>query len=79
MSSMDASLGQLLSLIDEHRRLRDVIAGLSARQWSGRVHGKRYSAAWMIRGIAAHDPYHAGQIQLLKRVRSRTLNQNPEP
>jgi hypothetical protein len=23
---------------------------------------------WLVRGIAAHDLYHAGQIQLLKRI-----------
>ena len=55
-------------LVDEHRKLREVIAGLSPRQLSRRVPGKPYSAAWMIRGIAAHDLYHAGQIQLLKRL-----------
>jgi len=28
----------------------------------------RYTAAKMVFGIAAHDLYHAGQIQLLKRL-----------
>jgi hypothetical protein len=31
--------------------------------------GKRESAAHFVRGAAAHDLYHAGQIQLLKRMR----------
>lgn len=56
-------------LVHEHRRLRGVIASLPARQLPRRLPGKRYSAAWMIRGVAAHDLYHAGQIQLLKKLK----------
>jgi len=55
-------------LVDEHRKLREAIANFPARQLSKRISGKPYSAAWLIRGIAAHDLYHAGQIQLLKKL-----------
>ena len=58
-------------LVDEHRRLRDAIARLTARDLKRWIVGKRYSAAYLIRGIAAHDLYHAGQIQLLKRLHRR--------
>jgi hypothetical protein len=46
-------------LVAEHRRLLEVVHGL-----------KRATPASLrlIRGIAAHDLYHAGQIQLLKRL-----------
>jgi hypothetical protein len=44
-------------LEEEHRLLRGVVAGLAAP-----VQVK------MIRGAAAHDLYHAGQIQLIKRL-----------
>lgn len=54
-------------LVDEHRRLRDAISSLSPRVFDVRVRG-RDTAAFTIRGIAAHDLYHAGQIQLLKRL-----------
>jgi hypothetical protein len=32
--------------------------------------GSKYTAARLITGIAAHDIYHAGQIQILKRLQS---------
>ncbi len=47
----------LAILVEEHRSLRAVVGGLTA---SGHVK--------MIRGAAAHDLYHAGQIQLIKRL-----------
>lgn len=47
-------------LVDEHRRLRAVVEALDERSLS--------TNARLIRGIAAHDLYHAGQIQLLKRL-----------
>ena len=56
-------------LVDEHRRLREAIGRLTRRDLERPIVGKRYSAAYLIRGIAAHDLYHAGQIQLLKRLR----------
>jgi len=46
-------------LVAEHQELRKVLAGLS-RATGGQLR--------MIRGVAAHDLYHAGQIQLLKRL-----------
>lgn len=59
-------------LVDEHRRLRDAVATLPHRALGTRLSGERYSAAFMIRGISAHDLYHAGQVQLIKRLRSRS-------
>ena len=55
-------------LVAEHRRLRETIASLPERALERRLEGKRYTAAFVIRGIAAHDLYHAGQIQLIKRL-----------
>jgi hypothetical protein len=49
----------------EHQRLGKTI-GAIGRALHKPVHGKRNSAAFTIRGIIAHDLYHAGQIQLLK-------------
>ena len=50
------------ALLDrEHRKLRAAVAGLR------RVRAKR--VRWhVIFGVAFHDVYHAGQIQLLKRL-----------
>jgi hypothetical protein len=55
-------------LMEEHRRLRETIAGLSASRLGQRFPGRRETLGYVIRGIAAHDLYHAGQIQLLKRL-----------
>lgn len=55
-------------LADEHRRLRGVIANLGAADLDGVPKGGRASHGGLVRGIVAHDLYHAGQIQLLKRL-----------
>jgi hypothetical protein len=55
-------------LIGEHRALRAAVVALPPSALDRRVHGRSDSAAYTIRGIAAHDLYHAGQIQLLKRL-----------
>ena len=47
-----------------HLEMRAAIAGASAEKLSD----AKMQA--MLRGIAAHDLYHAGQIQLLKRLQS---------
>lgn len=49
-------------LKDEHRRLVAVARRLPHRSAS------RGAAAQNIRGVAAHDIYHAGQIQLLRKL-----------
>jgi DinB superfamily len=50
----------------EHKQLRKAVAALSSRpardakKWRATLH--------LIRGAAAHDLYHAGQIRLLRRL-----------
>ena len=51
-----------------HRTLRAAVAALTDRDLRRRAKG-RYSVADVIQGIAAHDLYHAGQIQLIKRIK----------
>ena len=55
---------------DEHRALRDVVRRLSPAALV-RPNGGISTGA-LVRGIAAHDLYHAGQIQLIKRLRGAT-------
>ena len=50
----------------EHRALVEVVEAMPDEALSAR-HGK-WTAEEMIAGVAAHDLYHAGQIQLLKRL-----------
>jgi hypothetical protein len=67
----DAAWKVDLSLLERtHRELRAAVAALPAAGLRARVQGKR-TAAWLLAGIAAHDLYHAGQIQLIKRLREK--------
>jgi len=51
-----------------HAELRQAIAGLDPRTLDRPAKGSRHSRRRLIHGIALHDVYHAGQIQLLKRL-----------
>lgn len=51
-----------------HRKLRETVAGLSDADLGRRAPGGKDTVGRLVRGIAAHDLYHAGQIQLLKRL-----------
>jgi uncharacterized damage-inducible protein DinB len=55
-------------LEDMHRKLRAAIVGLTPRELDKTPRGSQVSNAAIIAGIAAHDIYHTGQIQLLKRL-----------
>lgn len=51
-----------------HRRLRAAIAAMPAANYFRRARGAKALNRFLIQGIAAHDLYHAGQIQLIKRL-----------
>ena len=51
-----------------HRTLRDAVAALTPTRLAERPGGSRVTNFALISGVAAHDIYHAGQIQLLKRL-----------
>jgi hypothetical protein len=55
-------------LEDMHRKLRGAFAGLAPGDLNKIPPGSKVSNIAIISGIAAHDVYHAGQIQLLKRL-----------
>jgi uncharacterized damage-inducible protein DinB len=58
-----------LALLEQtHRSLRDAVAGLRPDDLAVVPPGSKVSNLDMILGGAAHDVYHAGQIQLLKRL-----------
>jgi hypothetical protein len=58
-------------LEQEHRLLRRAIANLDPRQLPKRAWKSRWPVETQVYGIASHDLYHAGQIQLLKRLMKR--------
>lgn len=53
----------------EHRRLVTAVASVPLRRY-GEVlpGGKQWTVGELILGIAQHDAYHVGQIQMLKRL-----------
>ena len=51
-----------------HRTMRAAVAGLSPADLEAKPAGSKVSNLDLIAGAAAHDVYHAGQIQLLKRL-----------
>lgn len=58
-----------LALLDgEHGRLREVVAGLKLAALRFTPATSKVSNLALICGVANHDIYHAGQIQLLKRL-----------
>jgi len=60
-------------LDDVHRSLRMAIEGLDSRFLRRRPAGSKVTNLELITGVAYHDVYHAGQIQLLK-VQARSIN-----
>ena len=58
----------LARLTREHRLLRAEVARLRDQDLPRRLGTSRWTHAALVRGIASHDVYHAGQIQLIKRM-----------
>lgn len=60
------------ALLDrEHALLKRAIAKLQARDLKRRGWHSKWRVAQEVYGIASHDLYHAGQIQILKRLMKR--------
>lgn len=60
-----------VELLDHmHRILRESVTSISPKDLVRTPEGKKVSNFTLLSGIAAHDLYHAGQIQLLKKLYS---------
>jgi len=57
-------------LTEMHRELHAAVAALPAAAIDRPVAGSKATARDLVLGAAAHDLYHAGQIQLLKRLQA---------
>ena len=55
-------------LHEENRLLREVLKSIPAARLHELSSKKRWTLAELALGVAFHDVYHAGQIQLLKRL-----------
>ena len=56
----------------EHDLLREAIASFPASRLDRRAPDSKWTYAEHAHGIAAHDLYHTGQIQLVKRLMKRS-------
>ncbi|HVO50947.1 MAG TPA: DinB family protein [Thermoanaerobaculia bacterium] len=65
----------LAALDAEHAALRTLVEGMPEAAFAAR-HG-RWTAGEMIAGVAAHDLYHAGQIQLVKKLGAKGGGRRP--
>jgi len=54
-----------------HRQLREAAVLQDGRDVRRPLRGGTVTAFGLLSGVAAHDLYHAGQIQLLKRLRAK--------
>ena len=52
----------------EHKSLREAVQNFPVKRWTLKAPGKPFLFEGLVRGVAAHDLYHAGQIQLLKKL-----------
>ena len=59
-------------LTETHRSLRNAMEKLPASKLDTAPSGSTHTFAQLIAGVAAHDLYHAGQIQLMKRLAGET-------
>lgn len=58
-----------IALLDRmHQQLRAAVAALAVKDLYKTPKGSKVNNFTMLSGIVAHDLYHAGQIQLLKRL-----------
>lgn len=61
-----------LRMLEEiHTSMRRAVATLRDADLRKKPRGSRVTNAGIVAGIAAHDIYHAGQIQLIKRLTGR--------
>jgi len=58
----------VMLLVQEHSELRTAIQDLQPSRLHQKPSSSKYTRVNLIYGVASHDIYHAGQIQLLKRL-----------
>ena len=66
----------LALLAKTHRELCNAIKGLNESELMRSTRGSRQTALRNIAGIAMHDAYHAGQIQVLRKLYAKKQNRS---
>ncbi len=64
----------LALLEQEHRQLMSLVRTLGTADLAFTPAGSKVTTEAVLRGIALHDVYHAGQIQLLKRLARENMD-----
>ena len=59
-------------LVEQHRLLRRMVERLAPAQLEGRSAKKAWRNIEQLYGVVAHDLYHTGQIQLTRRLTTRS-------
>jgi hypothetical protein len=58
-----------LALLEEtHRALCAAVAEVDPGEWQTPLAGSQVTRRALVSGVAAHDVYHAGQVQLIRRL-----------
>ncbi len=57
-------------LVAEHEKMRAAVTRLAEASLSKKLSGSGSTLVRLVQGVAFHDVYHAGQIQLLKRLQN---------
>ena len=71
LTGTESEWRETLALLDAaHRALVEAVAAFPAARLAETPRASRFSNLAMITGAAAHDLYHAGQVQLIKRLRA---------
>jgi hypothetical protein len=61
---------EIRALLDgEQSQLLEAVAGFEPGRWGETPASRRHTWAGLVEGVAFHDVYHAGQIELIKRLR----------
>jgi uncharacterized damage-inducible protein DinB len=69
LTADDAAWRADVRLLDDmHRQLRAAVGALDPARLPGKAVGGDTTVIALVSGIIAHDLYHAGQIQLLKKL-----------
>ncbi len=61
----------LTALDRAHRQLEAAVARLPESRLRGIVSGRKHTVYFLLHGLVQHDLYHAGQIALLKKARTK--------
>jgi uncharacterized damage-inducible protein DinB len=72
LNPTDAAWREAVSQVKlRHDTLVKMVAALPEARLRDRVPGKDYDFYFMLHGVVQHELYHAGQIAILKKVRSK--------